>query len=197
METEKRDRREVYREILGECPRLLQAAEALGLPSDDPAVVAAGYVLGPGLACFSRWLLEQAGRHGKKRLYFLARDGYFMRQAAQVFCRAWGLELDCRYLSCSRYSLRLPLFHLDHERALEHVCRSGVEVTPWRLLGRAGLTPEEREGVLHALALPMDREEPLPPAVLPELRRRLAACAPFLEGMDRPSREAVFCRGIW
>ena len=44
-------------------------------------------VLAPTLYEFVVWVLQEALQSGKKRLYFLARDGYQMYLAAQQLCK--------------------------------------------------------------------------------------------------------------
>lgn len=180
-----------YRRILRDCPPLYRAVRAVPAPPEDVQAVVATHVLAPALGGFVRWLLDRAAAGGKKRLYFLARDGYFPYQAAGILGERRRPPMEYRYLCCSRLSLRLPLFHLDREAALESVCRGGMEVTPDRILARAGLTQEERTRVLPLLRLPFGREEPIPRAALAQVRRALRACDPFLACMDRHSRAAL------
>ena len=121
-------RRAQYEKLLQESPLLYRAAQQMPLPGGDAAALAGCRVLAPALAGFTGWLVNQATGSGKKRLYFLARDGYLMYRAARILCERLSLPIDCRYLSCSRYSLRLPFFHRDREAALDYICRGGMEV---------------------------------------------------------------------
>lgn len=183
-------RRAFYEEILQENPRLYRPARDLALPDGDPAAVVFRWVLGPALGAFVRWLLEEAEEAGIRRLYFLARDGYWFFEAARILGGTFRQPVDCRYLNCSRQSLRLPLFHKNRQGALDAVCRSGLRVTPGRILRRAGLTEEERAETLRLLALPFGAEDPVPYARLAEVRRGLEGCGYFLACLDRHSREA-------
>lgn len=161
------------------------------LPAVDGAAATVQYVLAPMMAEFVRWVLVSALHSGKKRLYFLARDGYFMCRAAQLFCTAFSLPAECRYLSVSRHALRLPLLHTDHGWALDAVCRAGGSVTPEQVLMRAGLTAQERQITLEQLHLPYPPDRPIPTAALPELKRVLSQCAFFLQRMDIHSAAAL------
>lgn len=187
-------RAEQYRRILKQSPGLLAAAEAALRPGyrsgDRVAALDGSCVFGPALIGFVLWLLRDAAALGKTRLYFLARDGYLMHQAAQIFCRRLGLPIECRYLSCSRYSLRLPEYHLDHEAALRHICRGGLEVSLRRVLSRAGLTDEEQRITADHLGLLPGMDRPLGAGELSRLRQRLAACPVFLRYMDDRSEAA-------
>lgn len=169
---------------------MLRAVREMAIPDSDPVAVVCSHVLAPALGAFTHWLLDQAVKNGVRRLYFLARDGYFFYHAAQIFQGAYQLPVECRYLSCSRYSLRLPLFHLDREAALDAVCRGGLAVTPEKMLGRAGLSGEETQEVLRTLNLPYAADDAIPFAALADIRERLKNCEVFLSHMDRHSREA-------
>ena len=182
---------ERYLPILRSNPRILRAAAGADIPSGDPVALVSTQVLGPALGGFTQWLLSEAIEEGKKRLYFLARDGYFLYRAARIFCTRFQLPLECRYLCCSRYSLRLPLFHLNTGDALAYVCRGGIGVTPKKILRRAGLTDDEQAAVLEALALPWSPNAVIPHLKLPEIQEQLAACSLFLDAMNRHSRQAA------
>ncbi len=184
------NRSESYQKILIASPQLYRAAQGMHPSKDDTAAVAASYVLGPALGTFVQWLLCHALSHGKERLYFLARDGYLMYHAALIFSETLGLPVDCRYLSCSRYALRLPLFHMDHEAALDYVCRPGLHVTLASVLGRAGLNHVEQDEVIERLGPPVSRIDSIPPSKLPTVRQALLQCRPFLTYMDQHSFQA-------
>ena len=79
------------------------------------------YVLAPALNGFVAWVLTESMKQGIKRLYFLARDGYFMYQTAKFYVEELGLPIECKYLYCSRYSIRVPNYHLDIEKALDYI----------------------------------------------------------------------------
>lgn len=187
---ERKTRQEEYRRIWHRSPRMAQALDRGVVPEDTVALVGS-YVLAPALGGFVQWLLHEAVQNGKKRLYFLARDGYFPYRAAQIYCEMQRLPIECRYLSCSRYSIRLPLFHLDREAALEYVCRGGIDVTMERILRRGGLTEEERQAVLQQLSLPVTPKQVLSYTQLSQIRRCLGKCQIFLTYMDSHSRAAL------
>lgn len=179
------------RQICSRSPRIARALESLHPPREDTMAEIGFYVLAPALGSFVQWLLHEALKSGKQRLYFLARDGYFPYRAAQLLCKRRKLPIECRYLSCSRYSLRLPVFHLDKEAALDYICRGGTDSTVEKLLRRAGLTETERREVLQCLSLPFSPEDPASRAELPEIRHRLSKCGVFLAYMEKHSREAM------
>ena len=182
---------EAYQAALKQAPALYRAAQAMRSSSFHTLESSAAWVWGPALGAFVRWLVTQAVQNGVRRLYFLSRDGYFPCLAARIFCRAFHLPLECRYLACSRFSLRQPLYHLDHDQALDHLCRWGLQVTPLRILRRAGLSPEECAAIWPKLGLSFAPDEPTSRASLAQIRKALAENHDFLEMLDRHSREAL------
>lgn len=157
------------------------------------------YVLSPALNGYVLWLLRKAAAAGKQRLYFLARDGYLMYRTAVILCKELELDMDCRYLCCSRYSLRLPVYHLDHPGALEYICRGGIDVTMKRILDRTGLSEEEKQEVLTEVNEYFGRknhkkykmDDPVSHAELAAMREGLDQSAFFWEALDRRSRDAM------
>lgn len=191
MECSQEDRVHAYQECLAKNPRMYRIVGSMQTPLDDVAAVASSHVLGPTLGGFVLWILQDAMKSGKRRLYFLARDGYLMYRAALIFCEKFRLPIECRYVSVSRYSIRIPIFHLDPEAALGYVCRGGMGVTLEKVLGRAGLTQEEREKVLASLDLTLAPNTVIPFAKLPEIRRKLGQCELFREYMTKHSKDAM------
>ena len=184
-------REDQYRKYLKADPRMYQAVRQTCDSKADPRMVAVSHVFAPALGSFVMWVLETAVKSGKNRLYFLARDGWYMYRAALVIRCHLKFPIECRYLSCSRYALRLPLYHLDREEALDFICRRGPGITPDRILQRAGLSGWERREILKVLALPFGEDEVIPFRSLPEIRKKLSCCEKFLEAMNRHSREAL------
>ncbi len=169
-------------------PALARQVQALE-GGEDPVSQAAGWVLAPVLGTFVRWVLERALSAGVSRLYFLARDGWFPYRLAQTLCQAWKLPVECRYLYGSRLAWRQPLYAWDHRQAVAHLCRSGVAVTPDRVLARAGLSPRERAFLLAQGGL--EGERLLSPREREALADRLADWKEFLDVLDKRSRRAL------
>lgn len=197
-------RRKRYEGYLKLCRTLSEPAEALrqsasSQPEELIDVNVCDYVLSPALHGYILWVLREAAASGKKRLYFLARDGYLMYRTAVILCRELGLPLECRYLCCSRYSLRLPAYHLDHQGALEYICRGGIDVTMRKILDRAGLTEEEKNITLAEVNdyfgevgnKKYDFDEPAAYAELGEIRRGLEHSRKFRQFLETHSREAM------
>lgn len=170
---------------------MYRIVDSMQVPAEDVAAVVSSHVLGPALGGFVLWILQEAVKSGKRRLYFLARDGYLMYRAALIFCEKFRLPIECRYVSVSRYSIRIPMFHLNLDAALGYVCRGGIDVTLEKVLSRAGLTQEEREKVLASLDRTLEPNAVIPFAKLPEIRRQLGKCRIFQNYMMKHSKDAM------
>ena len=179
------ERSALYRSLAGEPI----ARRVEGLPGSSPWEQAACWALAPAVGAFSQWVLGRALQDGVRRLYFLSRDGWHFYHMAQRLCRAWGLPVECRYLYGSRYAWRLPLYHTDHQRALSQLCGKVLSPTLEGVLRQAGLSPEERAGVLGELAV--SGNSVLSPGERRALFQKLKACPRFLFLMDRSSRQAL------
>lgn len=179
------ERSALYRSLAGDPI----ARRVEGLPGSSPWQQAACWALAPAVGAFSQWVLGRALKDGVRRLYFLSRDGWHFYHMAQRLCRAWGLPVECRYLYGSRYAWRLPLYHTDHRRALSQLCGKVLSPTLEVVLRQAGLSPEERAGVLGELAVSGKR--PLSPGERRALFQKLKACPRFLFLMDWSSRQAL------
>lgn len=97
----------------------------------------------PVLIEFVQWVIEEAGRLGIKRLYFLSRDGYQMYLAAKDVCAKANIDIDIRYLYVSRYSMRVPEYSLLEEKCLDRIFIGGIDITFRRIMKRAALTENE------------------------------------------------------
>lgn len=179
------ERSALYRSLAGDPI----ARRVEGLPGSSPWEQAACWALAPAVGAFSQWVLGRALKDGVRRLYFLSRDGWHFYHMAQRLCRAWGLLVECRYLYGSRYAWRLPLYHTDHRRALSQLCGKVLSPTLEGVLRQAGLSPEERAGVLGELAV--SGKSILSPGERRALFQKLKACPRFLFLMDRNSRQAL------
>lgn len=148
------------------------------------------YVLAPALNGFVVWVLSQAMMRGIRRLYFLARDGYLMYRTACRYAESYRLPVECRYLYCSRYSVRIPGYHLSPEKALSYITLGGLDVTPEKLYLRAGFDRERREAMHRAGILPYGKEEQIPRKELALVRKRLSESRLFMELLTENSRRA-------
>jgi len=147
-------------------------------------------VLAPAINSFAIWVLKAALKKKISRLYFLARDGFFMYTTAKQLCERFQLPVECRYLSCSRYSVRIPMFHFNMSEAFDYIVRGGIDVTLDKVLNRAGLSEEDKVNVIRDIGDEFV-DGVIPYADLPKLRTRLEASDVFFEAVKKRS-EAAF-----
>ena len=177
MSKKLRNRYEQYRTWLEKSPTLAKGLEQKQIKDVSEGIDT--YVLGPSLNGFVLWVLQDAQRKGIQRLYFLARDGYFMYRCATVLCEQLNIAIDCRYLYCSRYSLRIPSYHLNMQDAMEYICKGGIDVTRRKIVERSGIGKEEQREVLEILGYSRNADEIVPYARLGEIRKELEECETF------------------
>ena len=198
-EENEKERLARYEKILKDSPLLYSSARKTfeEIPKDlkKPEADACAFVLAPALVSYVAWILKESTESKKRRLYFLARDGYFMYKTARVLCEEFGFPIECRYLSCSRYSVRIPTYCLDFEEALDYICRGGIDVNMEKILDRAGLKENEKAQVLKDLKekqnLSFEKEEEIPHARLGEIKKALGNCGIFKSFVMGNSQRAL------
>lgn len=100
--------------------------------------------VGPTMYEYTKWTLLEARDRGLTRLYFLARDGYLLCEIAKRICKKHNINIDCRYLYCSRSALRMPSYHIISEKEMYDILLlGGYYVTPKTLLERADFSESE------------------------------------------------------
>jgi len=114
---------------------------------------------GPLIFHYVWWVLYEAQKRRLDTLYFLARDGYILCEIAKLFCKKFNLLIECRYLYCSRASLRMPTYHFIGDEADNLLMAGGYRVTPTSLLKRVQLDHNERAKVYTDCCLTYPDEE--------------------------------------
>ena len=97
----------------------------------------------PVITEYVEWVLDEAIKSGKKRLYFLARDGYMMYLMAEKIVRERKLEIELKYLKVSRFAIRNAEYFFIGKDALDTLCVGGIDITFEKIMKRANLTEEE------------------------------------------------------
>ena len=64
--------------------------------------------VGPVLYSYGEWVIDQAEKKGINRLYFIARDGYLVKQIVDVILRSRKLDIETSYIYGSRKAWRMP-----------------------------------------------------------------------------------------
>lgn len=144
----------------------------------------------PAIMEFAGWVLEEAVRSGRKRLYFLSRDGYQIYLAACRLAELGKLSVECRYLHVSRYAMRIPAYHLDMQGSLDRICAGGMEVTPERILKRGALTDAEAAEVADRIGRKDTYKDLLTRHQIAELKEILGSEPLFLNYVKAHSMEA-------
>lgn len=139
------------------------------------------HVCAPILISYVTWVLSEAIKSGKKRLYFLARDGYQMYVVAKCFCEAWELDIECRYLYVSRYAVRVPEYALLQENCLDRICVGGIDVTFHKIMRRAALTESESQQIASLTGYLGKEDQVLSYQEIHALKKELKGQKDFLE----------------
>ena len=146
-------------------------------------------VTAPVLISYILWVLADAQRKQIKRLYFLARDGYIMKQIAEILCQYNHYDIECRYFYCSRFSLRMPLYYIDKKEALDKFCINGYYITPEVIMERAGLNKGDAQKVLSDIHIENPKEV-LSEVGLHEIRFQLEKSQIFSQIISEKSEKA-------
>ncbi len=153
-----------YQSILKKSENLSRAAlKTSGLfKGSDVFSLVTAYVTAPALYCYVRQVLKTAQEKKIKRIYFLARDGYIMKKIAEIICKKQKINIDCRYLYCSRYVLKNALYYLcdtaeDFEKA--GIFGRCAGQSPLNTLCRAGLSQETRQAIYKDISFTGDENE--------------------------------------
>ena len=108
----------------------------------EPLAGVASGALSALLVCYALWVAGQARLRGVRRLYFVARDGRVMLEAARPILERLAPDIELRYLYGSRHPWTLGASSLSEDvrrrwtrTKAGHTCRTA--------LSRLGLTPEE------------------------------------------------------
>lgn len=181
-------RMEQYNRILQEKPVYKKIAETMCDESEGQSDSENLYikVFLPVLIEFVSWVLDNARKSGKKRLYFLARDGYQMYLVAQRLCKIKDISLECRYLEVSRYAMRTPEYHLLNDACVDYICVGGIDVTIERIMRRAGLSEQSAGKYLQD----RDRNRILNYQELMQIKEKLRQNQEFLEAVQLESKKS-------
>lgn len=148
-------------------------------------------VTGPVLLSYVFWILHTAQERGLHTLYFLARDGYILQKIAEKIAAHEGLDIRCKYLYCSRVSLRTPSYHLIGEEAYDLLLLGGYHVTPSSILRRLPLSRSWREQILREEKIPeVAWNTPLSRRQLVEISEKLRQNETYRMGVMKASQQA-------
>jgi len=173
-----------YRRILKREPTLFKASldvDALfeGKGYNDSFRMVGVYLIAPIMYSFVNWVVDNAIKNRCERLYFLARDGYLMYCVAIQICEERNIDIELKYLYCSRYALRSAWYHIDIEESLRYICLGGTHVTFETVMNRAGIKTDKIMDMARLLGYALE-ERRLSYPELALLREKLANCPEFI-----------------
>jgi len=166
-----------------------------------PNYQALGYtVLGPLVLSFAQWLTQQATADGMQRLYFLSREGEFLKKVYDIWAPHAGAAPPSEYLVLSRRAVTVPMINTIEE--VEAIARTryfenhasafvreryGLILTEeeWSALERQGLLDADRQ--VEVTDEQIDHIKPLLAALLPRILAQAQTEMPcvmaYLDGM--------------
>lgn len=150
------------------------------------------HVFAPTLVCFVEWVLKEAAKEGKKRLYFLARDGYLMYRAAKILADGQQPDIELRYLKVSRFALRRAEYHLLGADVCDMLCAGGIDITFEKIMKRAALNEAEAAEIADSLRQRLPEnffQGTLSYVQLQHLKKELREIPKFLQYVNRHSLE--------
>lgn len=155
----------------------------------DPVVLKATRdIFAPVMCDFIGWVLLCAKATGLKRLYFLARDGWIMHNLAKVTAEKNGLDIELKYLYCSRLSLRNAALEDLRQEAYKYLLEGGFTLTPKIILSRLQLNEEERQKVYQDISFNEDENTEMGKSAASELCGRLKKSSVYNGFIKRVSR---------
>ncbi len=131
------------------------------------------HIWAPAITDYVEWVLDRAIESGRKRLYFLARDGWMMYHVAQRIIDSRGLDIEAKYLMVSRYSIRSAQYQLMGEKCIDLICLGGIDVSFMKIMKRALLTEEEAREIARLAGYESHCEELLNYRQIQELKQKL------------------------
>ncbi len=148
-----------YKKILSKSEGLLTAAEKTD--HNDTFAQVTAYVTAPVLFCYVKSVLDKACKAGIKKIYFLARDGYVMQKIANKIIESESMDIESKYLYCSRYVLKNALYYLcEGTEELESTGFFGrcAFQSALNTLSRAGFDDADRKAIYKEIGFDGDEK---------------------------------------
>ena len=122
-----------------------------GSPEDTRFWYTLGYELaGPIHFAFLNWILRRMKKLGRKHLYFLARDGYYLEKEFALLKQHWNLDLEAKYLFASRKVFNLAVIRELDEDAMEFLLTPHPGLRLCDFFTRIGLDARHYRALLRA-----------------------------------------------
>lgn len=151
-----------------------------------------GYLyVGPLFLGFALWLAAGLRRDGVDRVYFLARDGYIMKQVYDRLRTAGWADAEAHYLYASRRALNVPAIERIDEESTDFLVSGTSRLTVGQFLRRVGLDPVELSDAIRACGFSSTEQRVLSGEDYGRLRALFRAVEqPLLRSTER-EREAL------
>ncbi|WP_033168330.1 hypothetical protein [Clostridium sp. KNHs205] len=145
--------------------------------------------ISPILISYVIWILKKAEKSSIKHLFFLARDGQIMYKIACIIVKKCNIDIELHYLYCSRISLRIPLFYINQEEAINKMFLNSAYVTISLILDRVNFTNDEKKRIYNELnILDGEANEQLTFEGIKDFRIKLCSSQEFYIVMNSKSK---------
>lgn len=144
-------------------------------------------IVGPIMLNYIIWVLKNAEKRKIKVLYFLARDGYLLHKIACYLCDYYKINIECRYLYCSRMSLRMPTYGYIGSEAWDLLFIKSYKLSLNVILGRLQLSNIEKESVLKKAKINLNIDKNLTEAEFEDVKVKLKSCTYFSKLISKKS----------
>lgn len=133
-----------------------QEADRQGYDSVERVIAQVG---GVSIYLYILWIIEEARKRNIRRLYFLARDGQIFFEVAKVICEGNDIDIECRYLYCSRLAWRVPRYFLMNENCLDYICQRSMNLSIDKMFERTLLGEEQRKEICEELSISQENRK--------------------------------------
>ncbi len=144
---------------------------------------------GVSIYLYILWVIQEAKKRNIKRLYFLARDGQIFFKVAKIICKKKNIDIECRYLYCSRIAWRIPQYFLMQEKCLDYICQRSMYLNINKMFERTSLAEEQIQQFCELLNIEeKDRERLLNYNEANIIKEKLRKSRIFLETVYEKSK---------
>lgn len=144
---------------------------------------------GVSIYLYILWVIQEAKKRNIKRLYFLARDGQIFFKVAKIICKKKDIDIECRYLYCSRIAWRIPQYFLMQEKCLDYICQRSMNLNINKMFERTSLAEEQIQQFCELLNIEeKDREQLLNYNEANIIKEKLRKSRIFLETVYEKSK---------
>lgn len=148
--------------------------------------------IAPVLYSYVFWILNCSRKKNLTTLYFLARDGYVLKQIAEMICKNKGWQIECRYLYCSRASLCMPTYYFVGEEAYDRIFASGYFVVLRTFFDRIGMNDDDIDCVMQEIDIAdkVELDKELSEKEISYFREKICTSSYFKDYLMKKSKRA-------